>query len=138
MPSRPSEAGFQRLDKWLWAARFFKTRNLAAQAISGGKVHVEDERVKPSRRVRPGSRLQIRRGPMEWQVVVLTLSSQRRPAKEAVLLYEETEESIARRNLASERRKREASKRIRGVGRPTKRDRRQLERFKAPFEDDIL
>ncbi len=138
MPSPPLEAGFQRLDKWLWAARFFKTRNLAAVAISGGTVHVDDERVKPSRRVRPGSRLRIRRGPMEWQVVVLTLSSQRRPAKEAALFYEETEESVVRRNLASEQRKREASKRIRGVGRPTKRDRRQLERLKAPFEDDVL
>lgn len=126
----PAESALQRLDKWLWAARFFKTRNSAAAAVAGGKVQVDDERVKPSRRVRPGCRVQIRRGPMLWEVVIVALSRQRRPAKEAALLYRETEASIERRQAEAARRKQEANRRIRGMGRPTKRDRRELERLK--------
>jgi len=125
----PPETACQRLDKWLWAARFFKTRNSAAAAAAGGKVQVDDERVKPSRRVRPGSRVQIRRGPMLWEVVIVALSRQRRPAKEAVLLYRETEASIERRQAEAARRKQEANRHVRGPGRPTKRDRRELERL---------
>lgn len=120
----------QRLDKWLWAARFFKTRNLAAAAIAGGKVQCDEERVKPARRIRPGARLHIRRGPMLWEVVVVALSNQRRPAKEAAQLYKETEESAARREEEAERRKHDLERRQRGLGRPTKRERRQLTRFK--------
>ncbi|MBT8420845.1 MAG: RNA-binding protein [Gammaproteobacteria bacterium] len=116
----------QRLDKWLWAARFFKTRNLASEAISGGKVHVEEQRVKPARLVRSGTKVRIRRGPMEWEVIVQGISKQRRPAPEAVLLYQETPESIANRESATEQRKMERIERIRGEGRPTKRDRRRL------------
>lgn len=126
----PAESAVQRLDKWLWAARFFKTRNSAAAAVTGGKVQVDDERVKPSRRVRPGCRVQIRRGPMLWEVEIVALSRQRRPAKEAALLYRETEASIERRQAEAARRKQEANRRIRGIGRPTKRDRRELERLK--------
>lgn len=126
----PAEPVVQRLDKWLWAARFFKTRNSATAAVAGGKVQVDDERVKPSRRVRPGCRVQIRRGPMLWEVVIVALSRQRRPAKEAALLYRETEDSIERRQAEAARRKQEANRRIRGIGRPTKRDRRELERLK--------
>ncbi len=126
MDSEPS----QRLDKWLWAARFFKTRNTAAAAISGGKVQCDDERVKPARRIRPGVRLSIRRGPLLWEVVVVALSSQRRPAKEAAQLYSETEASIAQREAEAKRRKQRAEQRQRGLGRPTKRERRQLERLK--------
>lgn len=120
----------QRLDKWLWAARFFKTRNTAAAAISGGKVQCDDERVKPARRIRPGVRLNIRRGLMLWEVVVVALSKQRRPAKEAAQLYSETEASIAQREAEAKRRKQRAEQRQRGLGRPTKRERRQLERLK--------
>lgn len=120
----------QRLDKWLWAARFFKTRSTAAAAVSGGKVQCDDERVKPSRRIRRGTRLCIRRGPMLWEVVVEALSSQRRPAKEAAQLYTETKASIARRRIEAERRKARTEGRARGLGRPTKRERRQLERLK--------
>ena len=123
----------QRLDKWLWAARFFKTRNTAAAAISGGKVQCDDERVKPARRIRPGARLRIRRGPMLWEVEVVALSTQRRPAKEAAVLYRETEDSVALRQAESERRKQRAERRQRGLGRPTKRERRQLERIKDRF-----
>ncbi len=120
----------QRLDKWLWAARFFKTRNTAAAAISGGKVQCDDERVKPARRIRPGARLNIRRGPMVWEVVVVALSNHRRPAKEAALLYTETEASVATREAEAARRKQRSEQRQRGLGRPTKRDRRQLQRLK--------
>lgn len=120
----------QRLDKWLWAARFFKTRNTAAAAVNGGKVQCDDERVKPSRRIRPGARLSIRRGPMLWEVVVEALCSQRRPAREAALLYKETDASIARREAEAARRKARAERRARGLGRPTKRERRQMEKLK--------
>ncbi|HSS64140.1 MAG TPA: S4 domain-containing protein [Gammaproteobacteria bacterium] len=120
----------QRLDKWLWAARFFKTRNTAAAAISGGKVQCDGERVKPARRVRPGTRLSIRRGPISWEVVVVSLSNQRRPAKEAALLYTETESSIRMREAEAERRRQRSQQRQRGLGRPTKRERRQLQRLK--------
>jgi ribosome-associated heat shock protein Hsp15 len=121
---------YQRLDKWLWAARFFKTRNSAAAAISGGKVQCDDERVKPARRIRPGARLRIRRGPMVWEVKVVALSNQRRPAKEAALLYSETESSIALREAEAERRRQRSEQRRRGLGRPTKRERRQIEKLK--------
>nr|VFK31854.1 MAG: ribosome-associated heat shock protein Hsp15 [Candidatus Kentron sp. MB]VFK32467.1 MAG: ribosome-associated heat shock protein Hsp15 [Candidatus Kentron sp. MB]VFK75596.1 MAG: ribosome-associated heat shock protein Hsp15 [Candidatus Kentron sp. MB] len=123
----PSDS--QRLDKWLWAARFFKTRGLAAEAISGGKIHVEDQRAKPAKLIRAGARIRIRRGPMEWEVILEGLSKQRRPAPEAALLYRETPESIASRENEAERRKTETAKRERGMGRPTKRDRRRLTDF---------
>ena len=131
-PSPPNtEQDTQRLDKWLWAARFFKTRSLAAHAVSGGKVQVDDSRVKPARRIRAGDSLRIRRGPMEWEVIVRSLSPHRRPAKEAATLYEETSESIAQREAAAEARRRKAEERARGLGRPTKRDRRALVRLKG-------
>lgn len=118
-----------RLDKWLWAARFFKTRSLAAEAAQGGKVHVRGDRAKPARPVRIGDRLEIRRGPHEWVVTVKGLSMKRGPASEAALLYEETEESARKRNAArAEVRAEGAPFRERG-GRPTKKDRRDRARF---------
>lgn len=140
-PPEPETTGPQdletlRLDKWLWTARFFKTRNLAAQAVTGGKVQVEGERVKPSRRVRPGDRVQIRRSAMLWDVVVRGLVRQRRPAKEAILLYEESPESLAERTSELERRRQAAIRRERGLGRPTKRDRRDIERFRGSKLDE--
>ena len=123
----------ERLDKWLWAARFFKTRSLAAQAVSGGKVEVAGARAKPARRIRIGERLSIRRGALQWVIVVRGLNRERRPAREAALLYEETPESHARRHREEERRRGEArARRERGLGRPTKRERRDLERLKNP------
>src|SRR5210317_1562851 len=86
-----------RIDKWLWAARFFKTRSMAAQAVTGGKVHVNGARIKPARQVQPGDELRIRRGELEFIVIVQGLSDKRRPAKEAQLLYEETEFSMQQR-----------------------------------------
>ena len=116
-----------RLDQWLWAARFFKTRSLAAAAAQGGKVHVRGDRAKPARAIRVGDRLQIRRGPYEWVVTVKDLSTRRGPAREAVLLYEETEDSVRNRE-AAQAQAQAAPFRERG-GRPTKKDRRDRARF---------
>jgi len=127
----PSESQTQRLDKWLWVARFFKTRGLAATAISGGKVQVAGDRVKPSRHVGPGTRLEIRRGPVQWQVVVRGVAKQRRPAPEAALLYEETPESISRREREAEQRRLDAGARRERLGKPSKRERRDATRLKS-------
>ena len=86
-----------RLDKWLWTARFFKTRKLAADAISGGKIHVNKQRTKPGKEIKPGALLSISKEGLNWEVTIIGLSKQRRPAKEAILLYEETPESFAKR-----------------------------------------
>ena len=122
----------QRLDKWLWAARFFKTRSLASEAITGGKVHLEGQRVKPSRPVKPGVRLQISRGEFRYDVEVKALNEQRRPAKEAVLLYEESQESRNRREeTARQLRDIRTSERLsRGEGRPNKKQRREIVKFR--------
>ena len=119
-----------RIDKWLWAARFFKTRSLAAQAVSGGLVQVADQRVKASRRLRRGERVHVRRGPQAWDVVVRGLRDERRPAPEAQTLYEETPASIERRTGEQARREQAAMRRARAQGRPTKRERRALARWR--------
>ncbi|MCC6715398.1 MAG: RNA-binding protein [Gammaproteobacteria bacterium] len=118
-----------RLDKWLWAARFFRTRGLAQAAIKGGKIEVNDERPKPARPVRIGDMLRIRRGQFESVVRVAALSRQRGPATAAAALYEETVGSIERRQaLARELRLTAASAPL-FAGRPSKRDRRHIVRF---------
>jgi len=126
--STPTAPDSVRLDKWLWAARFFKTRSLATDAVDGGKVRLNGERVKPARAVKPGDRLDIDNGSTEWEVVVRNLADKRGSASVAQTLYAETEESIARRQAKAEQRKyfREPSEAIKG--RPTKRDRRQLDK----------
>jgi ribosome-associated heat shock protein Hsp15 len=130
-----SEAGDRapelRLDKWLWAARFFKTRSAAATAVSGGKVEVDGDRAKPSRRVRSGTRLAIRRGEVLFEVVVKAVNEQRRPASEAVLLYEETPESVAARTAETARRAQAERRRQLRLGRPERRERRELSRLKG-------
>lgn len=118
-----------RIDKWLWAARFFKTRSLAAEAVTGGKIEVNGARAKPSRIMRLGDKLNIRRGPYEWTVVVKGLAKLRGPAPEAQLLYEETEESARRRAAASAQLKFERSPEFDIPGRPSKKDRRAMLRF---------
>jgi len=118
-----------RLDKWLWAARFFKTRSLATDAINGGKVHLNQQRAKPAKELHLGDELKIRTGFVERTVIVRALSKQRRPAVEAVLLYEETAESIQRREQSAELRRQETVSRPMGSGRPTKKDRRTLVRL---------
>jgi len=119
-----------RLDKWLWAARFFKTRNLAAEAINGGKVHLNGKRTKPGREVKPGSQLIIHKGSFEWDITVEVIPKQRRPATEAKLFYSESEESIKlRQQLTEEQRRLRAVTPHSEKGRPTKRDRRQIGHF---------
>ena len=118
-----------RLDKWLWAARFFKTRSLAADAIEGGKVQVDGERVKVAKEVKLGAVIHIRRKELEIEVVVRGLSVQRKGAPEAALLYEETPESAARRQEAAITREAEHARRERGAGRPTKRQLRDIRKF---------
>jgi ribosome-associated heat shock protein Hsp15 len=128
-PERSAPSESQRLDKWLWVARFFKTRALATEAVEGGRVHVEGQRAKPSRAVRPGLRVRVSRGELEVEVVVRALAAQRRPYAEASQLYEETAESrTARERAAAERAA--APERPHGTGRPTKRERRQLTRVR--------
>ncbi len=119
-----------RVDKWLWAARFFKTRNLAKQAIDGGKIHCDGQRIKPSKEIPVGVELTIRQGWDEKTVAVTALSDQRRGAPEAALLYSETAASIAKRETEADQRKA-----LRGTGlvadrRPNKKQRRQIHRFK--------
>ena|SRR5215467_3238871 len=118
-----------RIDKWLWAARFFKTRSLAAEAVVGGKVEVNDGRPKPSRIIRIGDRLNIRRGVYQWVIIVKAVGRNRGPASEARLLYEETEESLRERETVSARLKFERPLEFDLPGRPSKRDRRAIQRF---------
>jgi ribosome-associated heat shock protein Hsp15 len=120
-----------RVDKWLWAARFFKTRGLAQEAIDLGRVLVEGERVKTARLLRLGERIALRSGEVERLVIVRGLSDQRGPAPVAQLLYEETAESIAAREAARERRRLFDEPAHEIEGRPTKRDRRALDRARG-------
>jgi ribosome-associated heat shock protein Hsp15 len=119
-----------RLDKWLWAARFFKTRALAAEAVAGGKVEVNGVRVKRAKHLQVGDRIRIRKGPYEHHLTVRTLSERRGPAKDAVLLYEESPESKVARERLAEQLKLAASAFTHTKGRPTKKDRRLIKRFK--------
>lgn len=118
-----------RLDKWLWAARFFKTRALAAEAISGGKVQVDGRRCKPAHGVRLHEMLRIQRGVEEYCVMVTGVSDRRGPASVAIGLYQETAESAQRRAALREQRRLEHPFAAELVGRPTKQDRRRIMRF---------
>ena len=118
-----------RIDKWLWAGRFFKTRSLASDAVSGGRVKLNGAAAKPAREVKPGDRLEIHNGDTRWEVIIQALSEKRGPAPEARLLYEETAESIAAREAEQQRRKFTVEPAADLHGRPTKRDRRRLDRF---------
>ena len=118
-----------RLDKWLWAARFYKTRGLAAEAIDGGKVEVNDVRAKRAKMVQVGDAVRIRQTPFEHVVIVRDVSERRGPASVAATLYEETAESKAKREaLATQMRSMPSADWE--TGRPTKRDRRDIERFR--------
>ncbi len=118
-----------RLDKWLWAARFFKTRSLATAAIETGKVHVDGDRVKPAKEVRIGQIIHIRNRDFEIEVDVQALSNIRKGAPEATLLYTETPASIAKRENAKLTGENEFAQRDRGAGRPTKRQLRDIRKF---------
>ena len=119
-------AGRMRIDKWLWAARFFKTRSLAAQAVAGGHVRLDGHAVKPSREVRAGDTLEIAAGDAKWTVVVRALNALRRPAPEAQQLYEETTAGRERRAREAEARRLAPAPGSTLHGRPTKKARRQL------------
>ncbi|MAY38714.1 MULTISPECIES: ribosome-associated heat shock protein Hsp15 [Spongiibacter] len=120
-----------RLDKWLWAARFYKTRSIAKQAIEGGKVHYNGARCKVSKEVELGALLTLRTGWDEREVEVLALSDQRRGAPEAALLYRETDDSISQRERrAAERKALGPAAGIISNERPTKKQRRQIHRFR--------
>lgn len=123
-----------RIDKWLWAARFFKTRSIAKQAIEGGKIHVDGQRVKASKELTVGLTLRIRQGHDEREVVVTALSEQRRGAPEAALLYQETPASVERRDLAAQQRKLAGALDPHNEGRPTKKQRRQIHQFKQSWD----
>ena len=120
-----------RIDKWLWAARFFKTRSLAIDAVGGGKIKLNGAPTKASRDVKIGDRLDIFNGDTRWEVVVRALSEKRGPASEARMLYEETPDSMAAREAEQMRRKFTVEPSADIHGRPTKRDRRQIDRFRT-------
>jgi ribosome-associated heat shock protein Hsp15 len=120
-----------RIDKWLWAARFFKTRSAAQQAVEGGKVKLNGERVKPSKEVKAGDRLMIHIGAYEWILTVARLSDKRGPATAARMLYAEDEESRVRRDEQAALRRFAGNPSSEREGRPTKRERRQLERWRG-------
>ena len=125
-----------RLDKWLWAARFFKTRSLAQQAVAGGRVLLNGERTKRAHEVRIGDSIDVRVGDGRWQIVVKALSERRGPAEEARRLHEETAESRAERERRGDLRRWGAEPAATLKGRPTKRDRRRLEDFEAGAPDE--
>lgn len=116
-----------RLDKWLWAARFFKTRGLAAAAIGGGKVHVNGSRAKAAKQIQLGDALRVRVGPYDWLVTVRAVTERRGSARDAQLLYDESPEGRAARERLAEAHRLAPAPKYQGKGRPTKKDRRKLE-----------
>ena len=126
-----AELASVRLDKWLWAARFFKTRSIAADAAGGGKVTINGERAKPAKPVKVGDQLIVRSGEYQWTITVLALSERRGPAAEAQRLYEETEQSrLAREEKAAQIKAERRAMPESARGRPSKRDRRKIIRFR--------
>lgn len=124
-----------RIDKWLWAARFFKTRSLASDAIKNGKVKINNDKLKPSRDIQIGEIVSIKQGPNIKQVEVLDLSQRRGPASEAQNLYRELAASIAEREKIAFLRKAQPGLRDHGQGRPTKKERRQIVQFTENQDD---
>lgn len=127
----PAAAGGDRIrfDKWLWAARFYKTRSLASAATEAGQARINDERVKPSRTPRLGDLVSIRRGGLTWIVEVMALSDRRGGAPEAALLFRETPESVTQREAIVQEQRAARASAPQSPGRPTKRQRRKLEDF---------
>jgi len=119
-----------RIDKWLWAARFFKTRSLAAQAVSGGKVQLNGQRVKPARTVKPGDELEIHKSGLEYQVHIVGVSERRGPAVVAQTLYQESEQSVRRREALREQHRLAGASAPHPQHRPDKKARRQLRDMK--------
>ncbi len=119
-----------RLDKWLWCARFYKTRNIAANALKTGKVSSNGDRAKPSKTVKPGDSLNIRKGPYHYAITVLGLAKSRKSAAGAALMYKESPESISARESLTTQLKAEAAQMPTTKGRPSKKDRRSIIKFK--------
>ena len=130
MPDERETADKVRIDKWLWAARFFKTRSLATDAVNGGKVELNGAGTKPARLVQAGDAVRVRIGPQEHHVKVLAVADRRGSAAVAQTLYEETAESRERREKVAEQMRLAATSFAYDKGRPTKRDRRDIERFR--------
>jgi len=128
----PTDIDAVRLDKWLWAARFYKTRKLATDAISGGKVHVNEQRTKPGKEVKTGAEVTINKSGYTWEITITAITGQRRSAKDAVLLYQETPESHAKRQLQiQEQREHKELFNFTGIDhKPNKKERRLIHRFK--------
>jgi ribosome-associated heat shock protein Hsp15 len=124
-----------RLDRWLWAARFYKTRSQAAEAVAGGKVHVNDERPKRAKLIGVGDRVRVRHGPFDFLVAVTGLAERRGSAKDAATLYEEDPAGKAARVKLAEQLRVAPPPAFDGKGRPTKRDRREIERLTASRKD---
>ncbi len=125
-----------RLDKWLWCARFFKTRSLAADAIRTGKVRIDNERSKPAKMISPGDVLNIRRNAFKYEITILELPRARLPASKAALLFSESDASVRDRELLETQMKSGSGAILRSHGRPTKRDRRDLMKFKKTGHAD--
>jgi len=123
-----------RIDKWLWAARFFKTRTLATQAVEGGRVKLDGERCKPAKDIKPGDSLIIHIGEFEWTVTIVALSDKRGPATVARTLYEESVESLAAREATMADHRMQLNPAATLKGRPTKKDRRKIHRFNEGLE----
>lgn len=130
MSSADSNSQQVRLDKWLWAARFYKTRALAKEAIEGGKVHYNDQRCKPGKAVEAGARLKLRKGWQEQTVIVDGISDRRRGAPEAQALYHETQDSVRKREDMAWQRKTMMAAQLPPARRPSKKDRRDLQKFR--------
>ena len=131
MQTAKQDAGDEtRLDKWLWAARFFKTRALAAEAIDGGKVHLNGERVKRSKILKIGDEVRVRIGPYEHRVIIRSVSDRRGPAAVAATLYDELDESRTAREALMEQHRIEHAAGASDPGRPSKRDRRQIDQLR--------
>lgn len=118
-----------RVDKWLWAARFFKTRALASAAVAGGKVHVNGSRAKPAKPVQAGDQLRVRVGPYDWILTVRAVTERRGSSKDAQLLYDESPDGKAARERLAEAHKIAPAPTYQGKGRPTKKERRELQRL---------
>jgi len=121
-----------RIDKWLWTARFFKTRKLATEAVAGGKIHINGQRCKPAKVVKPGMEITISKDQFQWDVTIIAINSHRRPAKEAVLLYKEDQASLDKRQqqIILQKQQRALMPHAEREFRPNKKQRRQIHRFK--------
>lgn len=119
-----------RIDKWLWAARFYKTRQLAAEAVNGGKVHINSQRCKPGKEVKVGDKIVVNKNQYTWEIRVTALDKQRRPSKEAMLLYHEDQSSADKRHALIELHKQQTATNGETQMKPNKKQRRQIHRFK--------